>query len=63
MTLRADLYAIARDHARPVETRRAAEAALDALGRLDVRLRLDAGTATGEVPDHDGGVRRTWRAT
>jgi len=28
---RADLYALARDTARPVETRRAASAALDAL--------------------------------
>ena len=59
---RADLHALARDHSRPVETRRAAEDALDALARLDVRLHLDAGRATGEVPDHDSGVRRTWRA-
>jgi hypothetical protein len=60
---RAELYALARDHSRPVETRRAAEDALDALGRVAVRLHLDAGRATGEVPDHDGGARRTWRST
>lgn len=60
---RADLHAMARDHSRPVETRRAAADALDALARVAVRLHLDAGRATGEVPDHDSGVRRTWRAT
>lgn len=59
---RADLYAIARDTTRPVETRRAASAALDALAAVDVRLRLDAGAATGDVPDGDA-MRRTWRAT
>ena len=60
---RADLHAMARDHSRPVETRRAAADALDALARVAVRLHLDAGRATGEVPDHDSGVRRTWRST
>ncbi len=59
---RADLHALARDHSRPVETRRAAEDALDALGRVAVRLHLDAGRATGDVLDNDGGARRTWRA-
>lgn len=59
---RADLYALARDPSRPVETRRAADDALDALRRVDVRLRLDAGAATGERPEGDG-VVRTWRAT
>ena len=44
---RADLHAMARDHSRPVETRRAAEDALDALGRVAVRLHLDAGRPTG----------------
>jgi hypothetical protein len=59
---RADLYALARDRSRPVETRRAANAALDALRLVDVRLRLDAGAATGERPEGDD-VVRTWRAT
>lgn len=61
MTL-ADLRALSRDHSRPVETRRAALAAIDALAAVDVRLRIDAGAPTGDVPDGEA-MRRTWRAT
>lgn len=57
-----DLSALASDPSRPELTRRAAREALDALTRVDTRLRLDAGAATGVVPAAgDDGVRATWR--